>query len=87
MAGNKYLHIEHDSHVFADVTGMAFRGLTISSKNDIWNVVVRATDLDGEPVYAIFQHEDVTEAISSMERALKSKEVKYLWRSDGWARA
>lgn len=75
-----------DLQHFAFETETTFRGLTISQKEDGWNIVVRATDKNGSQIYAIVQHEDINVGLAELASALASKDAHYFWRLDTWAK-
>jgi len=86
MSKNIHFKLVFDEQAFAFETGYAFRGLTISKKEDGYNCVLRATDAKGVHVYSIWQGEDPVEGFEKLWEGVTSKEAQYFWRLDGWAK-
>lgn len=86
MGANNSLVVKVDLQGFAFETGMDFRGLTISKREDGWNFVIRATDKDGTDLYCIEQKESLDVAFEDLWGVVCSKDAKYFWRLDSWSR-
>ena len=78
-------HLLDPKH-FAHCTGMAFRGLTISATATGFNVVVRAETRDGNPVYAMTQHDDPLEGMRVLWGVITGRNGTQMWRRDRFAR-
>lgn len=74
-----------DQKEFAFVTGVAFRGLTISPHSAWWNVVVRGWQRDGTPVYARTVGPDPQDTLNDLLLALVSSGGAKLWHFDRYA--
>jgi len=84
MGTSQAFTLNIDLKHFAFETGMVFRGLTISKKEDYWNAVIRATDQKKNAVYCINQGETPQEAIEGLTTLFTLKNTSYIWRLDSW---
>lgn len=78
-------HVLDPQH-FADITGVAFRGLTISENGTGYNIVFRGTELTGEPVYAMTHSPYPLDGVKNLLAALADRSGKNLWRGDRFAK-
>lgn len=85
MAKSVQYHLRLDPQQFAMDTGKVFRGLTITKKDNDYNIILRATDKEGVAIYALFQSESVEDGFKELLEILLSKQASYFWRFDGWA--
>lgn len=85
MSKKIHFGLVFDAKAFVFETGYTFRGLTVSSKDNQYNCVLRATDKDGVHVYCIHQADDPVEGFDVLWGLVTSKDAKYFWRLDGWA--
>lgn len=86
MSKSRAFGLVYDEQAFVFDTGITFRGMSITQKEDGWNVVVRGVDGDKTPVYCMSFGDTPDGALQQLVETWKSKESKYLWRFDGWAR-
>lgn len=77
--------VKWDVQGWASDTNVAFRGLTVSEREDGWNCVIRGTDREGVAVYAMMTGEDPNEVMNELVKALLGQGGGYLWRLDKWA--
>jgi hypothetical protein len=83
----KLLNITWSEKDFAfEFDGYHFRGLTISQGRNGWNIVIRALDRQGQPVYAIAVSDDITEGLDGLLGALSGRGGASLWRFDRYAK-
>ncbi len=71
-----------DPKEFSFLTGMTFRGLTVSQSQDGWNVTLRAFVDDMEAVYAMTCGPDPHQALSTLLAALATRNGNRLWHRD-----
>lgn len=67
------LSLSVDNQHFAYYLGNSFRGLTISERSDGYNVILRAYDKKGLPVYAMSTGADASDALARLVDALSSR--------------
>lgn len=83
----RLLNITWSEQDFAfEFGGYAFRGLTISQGRNGWNIVIRALDRQGQPVYAIAVSDDIMEGLEGLLSALSGRGGESLWRFDRYAK-
>lgn len=75
------LHTEE----FAWLTGLIFRGITISENGAWWNLIIRARTPEGTPVYARTIAPDIQTGFDDFITALSGKGGKVLWHFDRYA--
>lgn len=80
------LDITFDEQEFAFLTGLTFRGLTISEGDPWWTLVLRARRRDGEPVYCMTTAPNIGEGFHDLLDMLGSRDGEKLWRHDRYAR-
>jgi len=81
----RIFHFVLDEKEFAFVTGVAFRGMTISQHSAWWNVVVRGYQRDGTPVYARTVGPEIDGTVRDLLLALSSPGGGKLWHFDRYA--
>lgn len=71
-----------DPKEFSFLTGVSFRGLTISQSGEGWNVTLRAFLVGQEAVYAMTSGPDPHEALLTLLSALGTRSGHKLWHWD-----
>lgn len=71
-----------DAETFAWLTGMTFRGLTVSQGPNGYRVILRAFTRELEAVYAMTEGDDMRQAAHRLLDALSKRGGESLWRHD-----
>lgn len=79
------LSLTVDDKGFVFDTGHTFRGLTISECMSGYNVIIRALNKHGAPVYAMTTADDPGDGIFDLMSALTASSGASLWRPDKYA--
>lgn len=90
QAESKYDILLLDTQEFAYLTGMTFRGLSVTKHRGTggWNVILRAETRDRKPVYAMMTSrpgEGIRETAKALMAAVSGKSGKDFWYPDKFA--
>ena len=75
-----------DPKEFSFLTGLTFRGLTVSEAPDGWNVTLRAFQEHDQAVYAMTCGPDPHDALLTLLNALSTRSGRSLWHRDKYYR-
>jgi hypothetical protein len=81
----KAISLVLDPHGFVFDTEHTFRGLTISEKDNGYNIILRAYSRDGSAVYAMTHADDPQWGLECLWEAILKGNGYTLWRPDRFA--
>lgn len=75
-----------DSQEFAFLTGLQFRGLSITEAPGTFNITLRAYTKDNTPVYCLTRDPEPLVGLARLVEVFSSRSSSRLWAMDRFAR-